>query len=84
MGFTVFSLSAWSAAIKAGEIEAIPFSSPLMNWKLCIVRPRATIGSVAANRVSKILQQEADKLLDTGAWPSAKRISDAVGAEANS
>lgn len=84
MGFTVFSLSAWSSAIKAGEIEAIPFSSPLMNWKLCIVRPRATIGSVAANRVSEILEQEADKLLDTGAWPSAKRISEAGAAEVNS
>lgn len=74
MGFTVFSLSAWSSAIKAGELEATLFSSPLMNWKLCIVRPRTTIGSVAANRVSEILEQEADKLLRTGAWPSAKRI----------
>ena len=81
MGFTVFSLSAWSGAIKAGEIEAIPFSSPLMNWKLCIVRPRAAIGSVAANRVSEILEQEADKLLNTGAWPSAKRISEPLGSD---
>ncbi len=81
MGFTVFSLSAWTSAIKAGVINAIPFSSPLMNWKLCIVRPRTTIGSVAANRVSEILEQEADKLLHTGAWPSAQRINDAVERE---
>ena len=81
MGFTVFSPSAWSGAIKAGEIEAIPFSSPLMNWKLCIVRPRAAIGSVAANRVSEILEQEADKLLNTGAWLSAKRISEPLGSD---
>lgn len=84
MGFTVFSLSAWSPAIRAGEIDAIPFSSPLMNWKLCVVRPRTTIGSVAANRVSDILEQEADKLLDAGSWPSAKRISEPMGGNAGS
>lgn len=78
MGFTVFSLSAWSSAIQDGEIEATPFSTPLMNWKLCLVRPRASIGSVAANRVSEILAQEADQLLDTGAWPQAKRVGEAA------
>lgn len=78
MGFTVFSISAWSEFIKTGLFEAIPFASPLMSWTLCIVRPRATIGSVAANRVGEILEQEAHKLLRTGGWPNAKRVRDGL------
>lgn len=79
MGVTVFSLSTgWSEAVEAGSLVAIPFASPLVNWKMYLVHARKDIGMVAINRVREIMKQELDKLLGSGAWPNARRIADGV------
>lgn len=77
MGCTVFSLSAWSYAVAAGQLVAVPFSSPRVNWRMCIVRPRKDVSSVAVNRVNEIVEQELDSLLSSGAWPHARRLAEA-------
>ncbi len=73
MGVTVFSLSAWSYAIEAGTLTAVPFSSPVMNWKLAIVRTRKDVSAVAINRVEEVLELEMGVMLDRGGWPGARR-----------
>ncbi len=82
MGYSVFSLSTtWSYAIEAGRLVAVPFASPLMNWKMCLVRARKSLGAVAVHRVNEIVQQEAELLLERGSWPAARRIADPVPAD---
>lgn len=76
MGCTVFSLSAWKYAVDAGNLIAAPFSSPLVNWKMCIVRARKDVSTVAVNRVNEIVEQELDTLLASGAWPHARRLGE--------
>lgn len=73
MGVSVFSLSAWSYAIAAGTLRGVRFSSPVMNWKLAIVRTRKDVSAVAINRVEQVLEQEMGALLDSGGWPGATR-----------
>lgn len=84
MGATIFSLStSWSYAVESGQLIAVPFASPLVNWKMYLACTRRDVGAVAINRVYKIVEQELELLLDSGAWPNAKRIvSDAMLTEA--
>jgi Transcriptional regulator len=76
MGYTVFSKSGWKYAVDSGALAVAPFSSPLVNWRLCIVRHRKDISAVAVNRVNEILEQELDALVVSGAWPYARRAAE--------
>lgn len=80
MGATIFSMStSWSYSVEAGQLVAVPFASPLMNWKLYLVRARREVSAVAINPVSRIVEQELERLLDRGAWPNARRIGGSAG-----
>lgn len=75
MGVAVFGLSTtWSYSVEAGQLLAIPFASPLMNWKLYFVRSRRGDTAVAVQRVHDILEQEVSTLFDRGTWPGARRL----------
>ena len=75
LGVTLFSMStSWSYSVEMGQLVSLPFSSPLVNWKLYLACSRKDIGSVAINRVYEIVTQELDRLLDSGAWPNASRL----------
>ena len=52
----------------------MPFESPLMNWKMFIVRSTRNTGAVAISRVHEIIEQEFEALLHAGAWPNARRV----------
>jgi LysR family nitrogen assimilation transcriptional regulator len=83
MGVTVFTLnSTWSETPTGAPLAASPFSSPLMNWKLCFVRARASLNNVAVNRVQQIVEQEAELLFNSGLWKTTRIIEpqDASGA----
>jgi len=75
MGVTVFSLStSWSYAVETGQLIAVPFSSPLVNWKMYLARTRRDSGALAIKRVLQIVEQELERLLASGAWPNARRL----------
>lgn len=75
MGVTPFSLStSWSYAVESGQLACVPFSSPLVNWKMYLACTRRETGAVAIHRVLQIVQQELELLLTSGAWPHAKRV----------
>lgn len=75
LGLSIFSMSTtWSLAVEAGNLLAIPFASPLMNWKMFVVRSTKNIDAVAISRVHDILEQEIDQLMHSGAWPNARRV----------
>src|SRR5690606_29990583 len=79
LGMSIFSMSTtWSYAVEAGTLLAIPFSSPLMNWKMFLVRSTKNNDAVAISRVYEILDQEIERLWHAGAWPYAKRPGDSA------
>ena len=72
IGGTIFSLStSWSYAVETGQVEAVPFKSPLVCWNLYLVKSRKSPNLLAINKVYTILQQEIDYLLEKGAWSHA-------------
>ncbi len=74
LGVTVFSMSTtWSYAVESGVLLAIPFASPLVNWKMYLVRSTKDADAVAIDRVQEIVEQELERLLQRGAWPNATR-----------
>lgn len=74
MGATIFSQSVWSSITEAELLCRIPFSSPMMSWKLLRVRRRGNAELIAVNRVSSIIEEEFVKLFHQGAWPGGKLI----------
>lgn len=75
LGVTLFSLStSWSYAVESGQLVALPFASPLVNWKMYLACTRRDLGTLATTRVLQIVEQELDRLLERGAWPNARRI----------
>lgn len=77
MGVAIFGLSTtWSYSVESGLLLAIPFASPLMNWKLYFVRSRRSEAAVAVHRVHDLVEQEVAALFDRGAWPNARRLVD--------
>lgn len=79
MGTTVFSLStSWSYAVESGQLIAIPFASPLVNWKMYLACSRRDQTAIAISRVNAIVEEELDRLLDSGAWPNARRVAGSV------
>lgn len=79
LGVTIFILdSSWIGAIESNQLAAVPFSSPLMKWKLCYVRAKSNLNNIAVNRVHKIVEEEAERLHAAGAWKTAQRVSDST------
>jgi LysR family nitrogen assimilation transcriptional regulator len=77
IGVSIFSMSTtWSYAVESGTLLAIPFESPLMNWKMFLVRSTKNVDAVAISRVHEIVEQEIEQLLHAGAWPNARRVAD--------
>lgn len=75
MGATIFSMSTyWSVLVQAGKLVAIPFSSPLVNWKMFLVCTHRDQESIAIRRVYEIVTQEIDRLINNGAWKHARRM----------
>jgi len=66
--------TSWSYAVESGQLLAVPFASPLVNWKMYLVCTRRELGAVAIHRVHEIVEQELELLLVSGAWLNAKRI----------
>lgn len=81
LGATLFSMgTTWTYAVETGRLVAVPFSSPLVNWKMYLASTRREAGALAVNRVREIVEQELDTLIDHGAWPTARRlVADASG-----
>ncbi len=72
---SVFSMSTtWSYAVESGLLVALPFASPLVNWKMFLVRSVKDADAVAISRVHEIVEQEIERLLHARAWPNAARI----------
>jgi LysR family nitrogen assimilation transcriptional regulator len=77
LGLSIFSMSTtWSFAVESGTLLAVPFASPLMNWKMFLVRSTKNVDAVAISRVHDIVEQEIERLLHAGAWPNARRAVD--------
>lgn len=75
MGMTLFSLgTTWTYAVETGQLVALPFSSPLINWKMYLASTRREAGALAVSRVREVVEQELDGLLERGAWPTARRL----------
>jgi LysR family nitrogen assimilation transcriptional regulator len=76
IGVAIFGYAGLRAEIDSGRLRAIPFSSPLMNRKLCIVYPRREDSRSAILNVKAIIEQELGRLLAEGFWRGAKRIDE--------
>jgi len=74
MGVAIFGYAGLKEEIDSGRLRAIPFSSPLMNRKLCIAYPRREDARSAILNVKTIVKQELDRLLKEGFWQGARRI----------
>jgi LysR family nitrogen assimilation transcriptional regulator len=72
----IFGYAGLKAEIDSGRLRAIPFSSPLMNRKLCIAYPRRDDARSAILNVKTIIEHELDRLLSEGFWQGARRIHD--------
>lgn len=75
IGLSIFSMSTtWSYAVESGSLVAIPFASPLMKWKMFLVRNIKNTDALAITRVYEIVAQEIEVLMHAGAWPNANRL----------
>lgn len=74
LGMAIFGYAGLKEEIDSGRLRAIPFSSPLMNRKLCIVYPRRDDARSAIINVKTIIEQELGRLLKDGFWRGARRI----------
>ena len=70
----IFGHAGFKEEIDAGRVRAIPFSSPLMNRKLCIAYPRRDAPRSPLLSVKAIIETELARLLKEGFWQGAKRI----------
>jgi DNA-binding transcriptional LysR family regulator len=74
IAMAIFGHAGFKEEIDSGKLRAIPFSSPLMNRKLCIVYPSHADARSAIRSVKSIVENELDQLLKAGFWRGAKRI----------
>jgi LysR family nitrogen assimilation transcriptional regulator len=79
MAAAIFSLStSWSYLVESGQLIALPFASPLINWKLHLARTDRGESVIAIDRVSEIVGQELRVLLSSGYWPNARPTTSEV------
>jgi LysR family nitrogen assimilation transcriptional regulator len=76
MAVAIFGHAGFKEEIDSGRLRAIPFSSPLMNRKLCVVYPRRDDARSAILNIKAIVENELDRLLNDGFWQGARRIHD--------
>ena len=82
VGATLFSLgTTWTYSVEKGRLVTVPFSSPLVNWKMYLATTRREAGALAILRVQEVVEQELDALIDAGAWPTARRLVEDTGEE---
>lgn len=74
LAVAIFGHAGFKEEIDAGRVRAIPFSSPLMNRKLCIAYPRRDDARSPLLSVKAIIETELGRLLKEGFWQGAKRI----------
>ena len=74
LGFAISGYAGLKYEIDSGKLRAIPFSSSLLNWKLCMVLPRRNQVSLAVDAIKGIVERQVDEMLANGSWGSAKRI----------
>jgi LysR family nitrogen assimilation transcriptional regulator len=68
LGCTIFSRTWLEDDIRAGRLCAIPFSSALLNWKLCIAHARRKDASLAINSVKMLIEEHVAALFANGFW----------------
>ncbi len=73
-GCTLFSRAWLADDLDAGRLQAIPFSSPLMSWTLCIAHARRENLSPALMGVKRIMEGKIKELYRAGTWPHARLI----------
>ncbi|GAA4342540.1 LysR substrate-binding domain-containing protein [Pigmentiphaga soli] len=79
-GCTLFSRAWLAQDIEAGRLRAVPFSSPLVSWKLCIAHARREDVSLALMSVKRVIERKVRELFQAGTWPDARLISPAPDA----
>jgi LysR family transcriptional regulator, nitrogen assimilation regulatory protein len=72
----IFGYAGFKDEIDAGRVKAIPFTSALMNRKLCIAYPRRSDARSPLLSVKAIIETELGRLLKDGFWQGAKRINE--------
>lgn len=76
LGCTVFSRTWLEQDIREGRLRAIPFSSALLNWKLCIAHARRDDASLGIASVKAILQENVARLFTDDFWHDAKWLGE--------
>ncbi len=76
LGCTLFSRTWLRDDLDAGKLCAIPFSSALLNWKLCIAHTHRQDPSLAILTVRKLVEQNVRALFDEGFWRDASWIGE--------
>lgn len=74
MAVAIFGYAGFKEEIDSGKLRAIPFASPLMNRKLCIVYLGRKGAQSPIVNIKRIIESELDRLLYEGFWRGAKRI----------
>ena len=72
----IFGYAGFKEEIDSGWLRAIPFSSALMNRKLCIACPRRDDARSAISNIKTIIERELNRLLKEGFWQGARRIQE--------
>ena len=76
MGYTLFSRTWLEDDVRAGRLCAIPFSSALLNWKLCVAHARRKESSLAIASVRQVMEENVARLFAEGFWHHAKWIGE--------
>lgn len=74
LGCTVFSKSSLADELADGRLQAIPFTSALLSWTLCLAHTRRDNISLAVMSVKRIILQQVNELLKEGFWPDGREL----------
>ena len=74
LGCTVFSRSSLADELAQGRLQAIPFSSALMSWKLCLAHTRRVNVPLAVTSVKRIIVRQVGELFRQGFWPGGREL----------
>lgn len=74
LGCTVFSKSALNNELADGRLQAIPFTSALLSWTLCLAHTRRDNLSLAVMSVKRIILQQVSELVEEGFWPDGREL----------
>lgn len=74
LGCTIFSRTWLRTELGSDRLRAIPFSSALLNWKLCIAYTRRHDTSLAMHTVRQRVQAHVEALFHEGFWHDAHWI----------